>query len=110
MSLVALCMPDEMVRGMMDGDTFVNSLHSTLTSSVNQKKKKHTGSISHLGIMCSYKMNDFYRNIALSKAIGNDFNDHHPAATVMSMGGKVLLEVSLHNISDGLHYCLVFLP
>ena len=60
--------------------------------------------------MCSYKMNDFYRNIALSEAIGNDFNDHHPAATVMSMGGKVLLEIFLHNISDSFHYCLVFLP
>ena len=31
---MALCKPDEIVRGMMDGDMFVNCLHSTLTSSV----------------------------------------------------------------------------
>ena len=31
---MALCKPNEIVRGMMDGDMFVKSLHSTLTSSV----------------------------------------------------------------------------
>ena len=31
MSVIALCMPDEMVRGMMDGDVFVNSITGVIT-------------------------------------------------------------------------------
>ena len=30
-SVIALCMPDEMVRGMMDGDMFLNSITGVIT-------------------------------------------------------------------------------
>ena len=41
-SVVAICMPDEIVRRMIDGAMFVNSLHSILTRSVNPKTGVNT--------------------------------------------------------------------
>lgn len=34
-SVIAHCMPDELVRGMMDGDMFVNSIYSILKGSMH---------------------------------------------------------------------------